>query len=110
MLLVLKNLIMEMYKMAKKVNVKDIIGDELTNKEYFLPGSSTCQGCGLALALRWAMKALGKKTVLVTPACCLNVVIGVWPKTAPEFPFINMAFAGGAAAATGMKHGMKAMG
>lgn len=77
---------------------------------YFLPGNSTCAGCGLDLSLRWALKALGPKTVLVTPASCLNVVIGVWPKAAPDFPFINMVFAGGAAAATGIYHGLKARG
>ncbi len=72
-------------------------------EEFFLPGNSCCAGCGLEIALRWAMKALGPNTALVTPASCLNVVIGLWPKTAPNFPFTNMAFAAGAAAATGMK-------
>jgi pyruvate ferredoxin oxidoreductase beta subunit len=72
-------------------------------EEFFLPGNSCCAGCGLEIALRWAMKALGPNTALVTPASCLNVVIGLWPKTAPNFPFINMAFAAGAAAATGMQ-------
>ncbi|MHA2182334.1 MAG: thiamine pyrophosphate-dependent enzyme, partial [Promethearchaeota archaeon] len=72
-------------------------------EEYFLPGNSCCAGCGLEIALRWAMKALGPNTALVTPASCLNVVIGLWPKTASNFPFTNMAFAAGAAAATGMK-------
>jgi pyruvate ferredoxin oxidoreductase beta subunit len=90
--------------------VKDILADPESRREYFLPGNSTCQGCGLDMALRWAMKALGPKTVLVTPACCLNVVIGIWPKTATDWPFINMAFAAGAAAATGMKHGLNAVG
>ncbi|MBY8983476.1 MAG: pyruvate synthase subunit beta [Candidatus Lokiarchaeota archaeon] len=72
-------------------------------EEFFLPGNSCCAGCGLEIALRWAMKALGPNTALVTPASCLNVVIGLWPKAAPNFPFTNMAFAAGAAAATGMK-------
>ncbi|MHA1931244.1 MAG: thiamine pyrophosphate-dependent enzyme [Promethearchaeota archaeon] len=72
-------------------------------EEFFLPGNSCCAGCGLEIALRWAMKALGPNTALVTPASCLNVVIGLWPKTASNFPFTNMAFAAGAAAATGMK-------
>jgi pyruvate ferredoxin oxidoreductase beta subunit len=44
----------------------------------------------------------------VTPACCLNVVIGLYPKTAPTFPFINMAFAAGAAAGTGFDAAFKA--
>jgi pyruvate ferredoxin oxidoreductase beta subunit len=90
--------------------LKAILEDEEAEREYFLAGNSTCAGCGLDLALRWAMKALGPKTVLVAPASCLNVVVGLWPKTAPDFPFINMAFAAGAAAATGLYHGLKARG
>ncbi|MBD3194656.1 MAG: pyruvate synthase subunit beta [Candidatus Lokiarchaeota archaeon] len=76
--------------------------------EHFLPGNSCCAGCGLELALRWAMKALGDNTALVAPASCLNVVVGLWPKTAPDFPFVNMAFAAGAAAATGFDAAFKA--
>ncbi|MGV9171228.1 MAG: thiamine pyrophosphate-dependent enzyme [Promethearchaeia archaeon] len=82
--------------------------DDVACKEWFLPGNSCCAGCGLEIALRWATKALGPKTALVTPASCLNVVIGLWPKTAPNFPFINMAFAAGAAAATGLEAAFKA--
>jgi len=77
-------------------------------EEYFLPGNSCCSGCGLEIALRWAMKALGPKTALVAPASCLNVIVGLWPKTAPNFPFINMAFAAGAAAGTGLDAAFKA--
>jgi len=81
---------------------------ESCQEEFFLPGNSCCAGCGLEIALRWAMKALGPKTALVSPASCLNVVVGLWPKTAPNFPFTNMAFAAAAAAATGMSAAFKA--
>jgi pyruvate ferredoxin oxidoreductase beta subunit len=81
---------------------------ESCQEEFFLPGNSCCAGCGLEVALRWAMKALGPNTALVTPACCLNVVVGLWPKAAPTFPFTNMAFAAAAAAATGMSAAFKA--
>jgi len=81
---------------------------EIGQEEYFLAGNSSCSGCGLEIALRWAMKALGPNTSLVTPASCLNVVVGLWPKTAPNFPFMNMAFAAGAAAATGVSAAFKA--
>ncbi|MHA1341691.1 MAG: 3-methyl-2-oxobutanoate dehydrogenase subunit beta [Promethearchaeota archaeon] len=91
-------------------NMKEIRQIPDIDKNLWIPGNSTCAGCGLSLALRWALKALGPKTVLVTPASCLNVVIGVWPKAASDFPFINMVFAGGAAAATGIYHGLKARG
>jgi len=81
---------------------------ESCQEEFFLPGNSCCAGCGLEIALRWAMKALGKNTALISPASCLNVVVGLWPKAAPNFPFTNMAFAAAAAAATGMSAAFKA--
>jgi len=90
------------------VTIKQALDDEVACKEWFLPGNSCCAGCGLEIALRWAMKALGPNTALVTPASCLNVVIGLWPKTAPNFPFTNMAFAAGASAATGISEAYKA--
>ena len=71
------------------VTIKETLNEAC--EELFLPGNSCCAGCGLEIALRWAMKALGPKTALVTPASCLNVVIGLWPKTAPNFPFINLS-------------------
>ncbi|MFX0070040.1 MAG: thiamine pyrophosphate-dependent enzyme [Candidatus Hermodarchaeota archaeon] len=88
------------------VSLKEVM--DSCQEEYFLPGNSCCAGCGLELALRWAIKALGSKTALVAPASCLNVVVGLWPKTAPDFPFVNMAFAAGAAAATGFEAAFKA--
>ena len=90
------------------VSMKQVLDDKTCHEEYFLPGNACCAGCGLEIALRWAMKALGPNTALVTPASCLNVVIGLYPKTAPTFPFINMAFAAGAAAATGFSAAFKA--
>ncbi|MHA1292024.1 MAG: thiamine pyrophosphate-dependent enzyme [Promethearchaeota archaeon] len=90
------------------VTLKEVLEDKYCQEEYFLPGNACCAGCGLEIALRWAMKALGPNTALVTPASCLNVVIGLYPKTAPSFPFINMAFAAGAAAATGFDAAFKA--
>jgi pyruvate ferredoxin oxidoreductase beta subunit len=88
------------------VSIKEVM--ETCQEEYFLAGNSCCAGCGLEIALRWALKALGPNTALVAPASCLNVVVGLWPKTAPNFPFVNMAFAAGAAAATGFDAAFKA--
>jgi len=90
----------------RMTSIKDALED--ATEEFFLPGNSCCAGCGLEIALRWAMKALGPKTAMVAPASCLNVVVGLWPKTAPNYPFLNMAFAAGAAAATGLDAAFKA--
>ncbi|MHA1311348.1 MAG: 3-methyl-2-oxobutanoate dehydrogenase subunit beta [Candidatus Helarchaeota archaeon] len=79
-------------------------------KEYFLPGNSACAGCGLELSLRWALKALGQKTIMVAPASCTNVIVGLYPKGAPAIPFTNMAFAAGCSSASGIRTGLQARG
>ena len=90
------------------MSMKELI--KTANKEYFLPGNSACPGCGLELALRWALKALGQRTIIVAPASCTNVIIGLYPKSAPAVPHVNMAFAAGCAAASGIKTALKARG
>ena len=89
--------------------LKELLSVEHT-EEYLLAGNSACAGCVSELALRWALKALGPKTVVVAPASCANVYIGVWPGASPTVPFINMAFAAGASAASGIVAGYEALG
>ncbi|MBS7287178.1 MAG: 3-methyl-2-oxobutanoate dehydrogenase subunit beta [Candidatus Freyarchaeota archaeon] len=79
-------------------------------EEYVLPGNSACQGCGSTLALRWVLKALGKKTVIVNPASCGCVYVGLYPRTAISVPYIQVAFAAGPAAASGIVGGLEARG
>jgi pyruvate ferredoxin oxidoreductase beta subunit len=92
------------------VSAKELIKIESTKPELFFAGSSACAGCSSVLALRWALKALGERTVIVSPACCANVYIGLWPKTSPAVPYINMAFAAGASAAAGIVAGYESLG
>lgn len=91
------------------MSVKEMFANEYA-EEYLLAGNSACAGCVSELALRWALKALGPRTVVVAPASCANVYIGVWPGAAPTVPFINMAFAAGASAANGIVAGYRALG
>ncbi|HUX99325.1 MAG TPA: thiamine pyrophosphate-dependent enzyme [Candidatus Deferrimicrobium sp.] len=90
------------------VNLKDLIKDPIAGEEYFLKGNSSCAGCGGEIAFRWIMKALGKRTIVVAPASCFNVTIGLYPKAGPTIPYLNMAFAAGAAACTGIVAGIAA--
>ncbi|MBN1343438.1 MAG: pyruvate synthase subunit beta [Phycisphaerae bacterium] len=83
---------------------------EEARKELWLKGNGTCPGCSLSLSLRWALKALGPNTCVVAPASCTNVVVGLYPRSASGVPFTNMVFAGGAAAASGIKAAMRARG
>lgn len=71
-------------------------------EELWLPGNSACQGCGSTLAIRWVLKALGKKTVMVVPASCANVYVGWWPKSSAGVTYFDMAFAAGGSVASGI--------
>jgi len=75
---------------------------ELSKEEYFLPGNATCAGCGAAIAIRLAHKALGSRTVFVVPACCTSVIQSAFPFTAFATPCLNIAFEAAAAAASGV--------
>ncbi|MHA1683986.1 MAG: thiamine pyrophosphate-dependent enzyme [Promethearchaeota archaeon] len=91
------------------MSMKEMLSDACS-EEFLLCGNSACAGCVSELALRWALKALGPKTVVVAPASCTNVYIGLWPGASPKVPFINMAFAAGASAAAGIVAGYEALG
>ena len=82
----------------------------LPQKEYMLPGNRTCAGCGLSIAYRHALKALGDNTIVTVPASCLTVLHGMYPVTSVQIPCLNTAFASTAASASGIVAGLKALG
>lgn len=66
-------------------------------------GHVGCQGCAAALAMRYVLKALGEKTIVVLPACCWSVIAGPFPPSALKVPVLHSAFATGAVAASGVR-------
>ncbi|HJJ99034.1 MAG TPA: thiamine pyrophosphate-dependent enzyme [Methanocorpusculum sp.] len=83
---------------------------EIPKEEMLLKCPSTCAGCGSLLALRYVLKAAGKDTVLVIPACCNSVIQGVYPYMLHTVPVYNIAFAAAAACASGMSEAFRAVG
>jgi len=83
---------------------------ELPEVEYILPGTRTCAGCGLPIAYRHMLKALGPKMIMTHPACCLTILHGIYPKTPVAINAVNNTFAGTAASASGLVAGLKATG
>jgi pyruvate ferredoxin oxidoreductase beta subunit len=75
-----------------------------------MPGTRTCAGCGLPIAYRFMLKALGPKTVVTLPACCLTILHGIYPKTPVAINAVNNTFASTAASASGLVAGLKATG
>lgn len=82
----------------------------IPEQELLTSGHTACQGCGATLAMRYALKALGNKTVLVIPACCQVVVTGPFPYTSLNVPMFASAFACAASTAAGVKAGLDIQG
>jgi len=71
--------------------------------DYMYPGHLGCPGCGASIALKFALKALGEKTMMVIPACCWGVLAGAHPQTALKVPIMHVAFATAGASASGLR-------
>ena len=71
--------------------------------EVMAPGHLGCAGCGGTLSMRLTLKALGRQTILVVPACCWSVVDGMAPFSAAGVPLMHTPFASAAAAASGVR-------
>jgi len=78
--------------------------------EYMLPGNRSCTGCGLSIAYRHGLKALGGEVILTVPASCLTVLQGMYPISSMLVPCLNTAFETTAASASGIKAALKALG
>jgi pyruvate/2-oxoacid:ferredoxin oxidoreductase beta subunit len=78
----------------------------IPESELMSSGHLACQGCGGAQAMRFALKALGPKTVIVMPACCWSVIDGPFPHSAITVPVFHTAFETAGSAASGVRAGL----
>ncbi len=79
-------------------------------RELMYAGHLACAGCGATMSMRYALKALGEKTILAIPACCWSILAGPFPYSAVEVPVIHTAFETGASTASGIKAGLEMRG
>lgn len=82
----------------------------LPREEPVMQGNAACPGCPATLALRTVLKALGKKTVMVVPACCTAVIESLYPYTSFDIPIMNIAFEAAAAGASGIEAALRKQG
>ncbi len=81
----------------------------VTKKENFAPGHRACIGCGEALAVRLACKALGQNVIIANATGCMEIVASQIPYTSWHVPWIHTLFENTAAVASGIEAGLKAM-
>jgi len=79
----------------------------VTRKENFAPGHRACVGCGEALAVRLACKALGQNVIIVAATGCMEVISTPLPYTSWRVPWIHTLFENAAATASGIEAGLK---
>jgi pyruvate ferredoxin oxidoreductase beta subunit len=79
----------------------------VTKKEYFVPGHRACIGCGEALAVRLACKALGPNTIIANATGCMEIVSSPLPTTSWKVPWIHTLFENSAAVASGIESALK---
>ncbi len=89
-------------------------------EDYIHSGHGACAGCGAALTIRYVLKILGPKTIIVVPASCFTGIAGAFAKCKPDsqleinssldIPVLHCAFETGGSTATGVKAGLEAQG
>lgn len=75
----------------------------IPREEFIHHGHAACPGCGSVLALRYALKALGSRTIINVPAGCMAVIGSVWPRYSFKIPMIDHAFECTAAVSSGIR-------
>jgi pyruvate/2-oxoacid:ferredoxin oxidoreductase beta subunit len=83
---------------------------ELPQQELIYSGHIACHGCAAVLAMRYSLQALGKKTIVVIPACCWSILASPFPSTTLRVPILHTLFMAGAVTAAGVKSGLMAQG
>lgn len=93
----------------KPGNENRITAKNLSEDEFFY-GHKACAGCGGSLAVRMALKVMGKRTFLVEPAGCMSAVSFNFPQMSFANNAIISAFAGTGAVMSGIAAGARALG
>ena len=81
----------------------------VTKEKYFAPGHRACIGCGEALAVRLACKALGRNSIVASATGCIEIFSSPLPNTSWRLPWIHTLFENTAAVTSGIEAGLKAM-
>ena len=74
------------------------------------PGHAACAGCGLAIAMKLVLQAMGPRTIAVIVPSCEGAIGGVYPNTSYGVPTFHSAFEIAAPTAAGIANGLKIQG
>ena len=81
----------------------------IKKQENFAPGHRACIGCGEALAIRLAFKALDNNVIVANATGCMEIVASQYPNSSWHLPWIHTLFENASAVASGIEAAYKAM-
>ena len=84
--------------------------ETIPREELMHSGHLACPGCGASLSMRLALKALGRKTVVVIPASCWSIIAGPFPYSSLDVPIYHTAFETGGSVASGVRAALDVLG
>ncbi|MEM4717953.1 MAG: 3-methyl-2-oxobutanoate dehydrogenase subunit beta [Desulfurococcaceae archaeon] len=79
-------------------------------REFVKPGDAACSGCPIPIALKVIGAVFGEKVIIVIPACCTSVILGIYPGYSIGGSVIHVPFASAAAVASGVSQAIRSRG
>ena len=79
-------------------------------EEYVYSGDVACPGCGAGLSMRYALKALGPKTIVSIVASCWSIIAGPFPYNNLKVPVLHTAFETGGSVSSGVRAALDMLG
>jgi pyruvate/2-oxoacid:ferredoxin oxidoreductase beta subunit len=92
--------------MDRSAKIKFPIAEE----ELMYSGHTACPGCGAALALKYVLKGLGPRTIIVIPPSCVGVIGAGFPLSSLNIPVLRIPFESTAITASGIRAALDVMG
>lgn len=84
--------------------------DEKTIEDFMRSGHMACPGCGVVIAMRLVLRALGRKTVAVIIPSCSSIIASTYPNSSLKVPAFHGTFESAAPTAAGISYVLKMQG
>ena len=82
----------------------------IPEEDLLYPGHTGCPGCGAALALKYVLKGLGPRTIIVIPPACVGTIAAGFPYSSLKIPVLRIPFESTAITASGIRAALDVMG
>jgi pyruvate/2-oxoacid:ferredoxin oxidoreductase beta subunit len=82
----------------------------IPKEEFVYSGHTACPGCSAVMAMRYVLKALGPRTIMVIPPSCSGPIGGAFPFSAFKIPVLRIAFETTAISASGIRAALDILG